>query len=272
MIVSVTGNSGFIASNLIKELERKKVTIDPYSEGLDAIFHLKSCNLKDSINDPIKCLDLNVRNTLFILERMRTSQSDSVLVFSSTGSVYGEPKYSPQDENHPVQPTNPYTISKIACENYIRYYAKTYGLKTVILRYYNVIGKGQKKGVVPKFIDQILMGKEVNIQGDGTQVRCFTHVNDVVRANLLAAKTKSAYGLTFNIAGRSHMSILNLAKVIAHFVGEPLKFCFTPAMEGDISGFHPDISLARKVLGFTPKGNLSEALMDLIEERRDLMK
>jgi UDP-glucose 4-epimerase len=265
----ITGLNGFIGSNLAEELRNQGHELCSYYPDLDVVFHLSACNLVDSIADPVLCLDVNIRQTVNLLERMRIRAEEAVLVFASTGSVYGEPIYSPQDEKHPLQPTNPYAISKVACENYINYYAKKYGLKTVILRLYNVTGKGQRKGVVPFFIHQILTGGLVTIHNDGSQVRCFTHVKDVVRANMLAYANKSAYGLTFNIAGNQTISIRNLAVLISRIIGKPMETAFKKVKSYDITAFVPDASLAKKVLGFSPIYNFEDAITELVEEMKN---
>lgn len=265
----ITGSRGFIGSHLLDELIIQDYEISPTIFDAQVIFHLSACDLHSSLLAPIKCLEVNVAQTLDILEKMRVKAEDAVLVFSSTGSVYGEPLYAPQDENHPFQPTNPYTISKVAAERYINYYAKQYGLKTVILRYYNVTGRRQKNsGVIPTFIRQILHGKPVTIEGDGSQKRCFTHVKDVVRANILAYETEKAYGSVFNIAGDEVITLNELASLVSSLLNMPFQVVHKKARVWDIHSFEPDISLARKVLGFSPKYSLKDAIFDLIGELR----
>jgi UDP-glucose 4-epimerase len=268
--VLVTGGSGFVGSHLLIELKRLgcEVVLD-FQHGIDAIFHLSACDLTDSLHDPKGCLRVNVNATLAILENMRCRCAKAVLVFASSGSVYGEPLYTPQDEKHPVQPTNPYTISKVASENYINFYAKHYGLKTVILRLYNVVGTNQNPPrVVSLFVNKILHGEPIAIEGNGNQKRCFTHVKDVVQANLLASTTEEAYGSTFNIASDRVVTVKELAYLIGRLLDKPVNCVFKESNSSDINSFEPDITLAKKVLGYLPTHSLEEAIMEIAGEQQ----
>ena len=307
--VLVTGGAGFIGSHIVDELvERdcettvidhvlsknhvrnleqskqsitlikgsvtnKKVVRD--NVDVDVIFHEAACNLISSVESPINALMVNTKGTLNLLESMKEKSRETVLIYGSTGSVYGESLYSPQDENHPCNPTNPYAISKFAAERYVNFFAKQYGLKTVCLRYYNVIGRRQNYsdngGLVSNFIRSVLKGKPPVIEGDGTQRRCLTSVEDVVKANVLAYEVEKGYGSAFNIAGDEVITINELATLICSFSEKPLKPLHTKSRTGNAYDFEPSISLARKVLGYSPRNRLKDVLPDLMEWiRREL--
>ena len=236
---------------------------------VDVIFHEAACNLVSSIQSPINALMVNTKGTLNVLESIKEKSRETVLIYGSTGSVYGPSLYSPQDENHPYNPTNPYAISKFAAERYVNFFAKQYGLKTVCLRYYNVIGRrqnyGENGGLVSNFIMRVLNGKPPVIEGDGTQKRCFTGIEDVVKANVLAYEVEKGYGSAFNIAGDEVTTINELAALICSFSEKPLKPLHVKSRTGEAYDFEPSITLARKALGYSPKNKLEEVIPDLME-------
>lgn len=292
--VLVVGGAGFIGSHLVDELVKRNYVVTVLDHlkrnhernldesrdsirlikgsvtnkqlvkdnmDVDVIFHEASCN--QLVQSPIASLIVNVKGTLNILENMTKK---CVLVFSSTGSVYGNLVYAPQDEKHPCNPTSPYGISKLAAEQYINFYAKAYELKTVILRCYNVVGVRQNHGmVVPTFIKRVLKGEAPIIEGDGSQKRCFTSINDVVTANMLAYEKEEAYGLTFNIASGQVTTIKQLAELVCSYGPEPVTPGYRPSRLGDIHDFVPSIDLARKVLGYHPQESLEDVLPKIVE-------
>lgn len=304
--VLVTGGAGFIGSHIVDELVKRgcETTVMDYLSNnqarnleqskdsislinasvtnkelvrdnvdVDVIFHEAACNLVSSIQSPITALMVNTKGTLNILECMKEKSRETVLVYGSTGSVYGQSLYSPQDENHPYNPTNPYAISKFAAERYVNFFAKEYGLKTVCLRYYNVLGRrqnyGKNGGVVSNFIMRVLNGEPPVVEGDGTEKRCFTGIRDVVKANVLAYEVERAYGLAFNIAGDEVTTINDLANLICSFSQKPLKPLHVKAKTGETYDFEPSIALARSVLGYSPKDKLKEIIPDLMEWIKD---
>jgi len=299
--VLVTGGAGFIGSHIVDELVRRDcetIVMDILSKNnlrnleqskdsitlvngsvtnkkavrdnvdVDVIFHEAACNLAASMQSPANALMVNMKGTLNILESIEEKSKETVLIYGSTGSVYGKSLYSPQDENHPCNPTNPYAISKFAAEQYVNFFSQKYALKTVCLRYYNAIGRRQnyeKGGLVSNFIMRVLNGQPPLIEGDGTQKRCFTSVEDVVKANILACEVEKAYGMRFNIAGDEVTTINELAALICSFSENPLKPLHIKSGTGEEYDFEPSIALARKVLGYSPKNKLKDIIPDLME-------
>lgn len=271
----------YLSNNQASNLEKSKDSITLINGSVtnkkvvrgnvdvDVIFHEAACNLVSSIQSPINALMVNTKGTLNILESMKEKSRETVLVYGSTGSVYGQSLYSPQDENHPYNPTNPYAISKFAAERYVTFFAKQYGLKTVCLRYYNVLGRrqnyGKNGGLVSNFIMRVLNGEPPAVEGDGTEKRCFTGIKDVVKANVLAYEVEKGYGLAFNIAGDEVTTINELANLICSFSEKPLKPLHVKSRTREAYDFEPSITLARSVLGYSPKDKLKEIVPDLME-------
>jgi len=300
----VTGGAGFIGSHIVDELVGLGchiTVLDDFSNGLEenlagalqkgdvrvvrggvedyglvrdlvteaeVIFHQAALNLLRSVESPARDLEVNTSGTLNLLLAMKEAHQECVMVFASTGSVYGEPKYNPQDEGHPLEPVSPYGVSKLAAEHYVLLWNRLFGVRTVALRYYNVYGPrqnyGPKGGVVGIFIDRVQHGQPPVIEGTGKQERCFTFVGDVVRANLLAATTEPAWGRVYNIGTTEVTTIRELADMVLEIGGSKLKPVFAPRRVGDINMFRPDISRARKYLGYRPAIKFREGLKQTV--------
>jgi len=303
--VLVTGGIGFIGSHIVDALVKRgcKVTvIDDFSKGsinnlqwakengevkivkgsvenfdlmerlledCSVIFHEAALNLLLSNQNPIKDLLVNTLGLLNILEVARELGTIDMIVYASSGSVYGEPIYNPQDEEHPLNPTSPYGISKLAAEKYVLLWHKMFDVNTVALRYYNVYGPrqdyGETGGVIPIFIKRVIRDEPPIIEGDGTQERCFTHVSDVVNANIQAAENEKAGGDVFNIGTEEVTTIEDLAHLIIELEGKDLNPEYTAPRMGDVRIFRPDITKAKKILDYYPKTTLTQGLPSVIE-------
>ncbi len=298
----VTGGAGFIGSHLtdkLIELKNNVIVLDDFSngylknlerseksknlkiikgsvinrklveelivnKGCDYIFHLAAGNLLTSLENPKKDISTTILGMLNILESIKKMKKRPKLIFSSTGSVYGEPKYQPQDENHPLEPVSPYGISKLAAEKYVLLWNKLYGLNTTSLRYYNVYGPRQnskeKGGVIPIFITRVAQNFPPIIEGTGKQERCFTYVDDVVRANILAAISNKSRGEIFNIGTTEITSVNKLANLILKEFNSNLKPNYTKRRTGDIDEFRPNIKKAERYLKYIPRWHLDKGL------------
>ena len=294
----VTGGAGFIGSNLVDELVNKGhevVIIDNESaesnsefywnknakkylndindfsslnsifseEKPDMVFHLAAeARIQPTINEPHKACLTNFVGTCNVLQASRENGVKRV-IYSSTSSAYGLKNRPPLKEEMPKDCLNPYSVSKTAGEELCKVYYKIYGLETVILRYFNVYGNREPiKGPyapVGLFIRQKKEGKPFTVVGDGQQTRDFTHIDDVVAANVLSATTENekAFGEIFNIGtGESH-SIL----WIAHTIGGD--FTYLPARSGEARHTMADNYKARKILDWKPKKGLKTYLKNI---------
>lgn len=251
----VTGGAGFIGSHLVEELVLKGVetiSIDNYfagkkenlshlkgeanfyeiecdildiaglekvfAEGVDVVFHQAASKKTICLENPRLDLDINTKGTFNLLE-LSVKYGVRKFVHASTGSVYGEAKYFPQDENHPLDPASYYGVSKLAGEKYVGAFSNLYGIDSTVLRYFHVYGPRQESsnvgGVVSIFVRNMLEGKPITIFGDGTQQRSFTYVKDVANSNILAAVTPAARGEVFNCASGIKVTINDLVNGIA---------------------------------------------------------
>jgi len=300
MKVLITGGAGFIGSHLseylisrgakvnilddlssgsidnIKDIKRKcKLIIGSVSNKrlvenigkVDVIFHESSRALIPSFENPILDAEVNIKGILNLLEFTR--KHDAILIFASTGSVYGNPIIVPIPESHPLNPISPYGISKLSAEIYCRFFVQTYGLHVVCLRYFNVYGSRQKiceeMGVIPVFVSRVLNKKSPTIFGDGKQTRDFTHVSDVIRANILALETKQAKGKILNIGSGKETSILDLALKIMKICNYQIEPIFSKPKLGDVKRVVADISFAKKILGYKPLIKLEDGIKDYIQ-------
>jgi len=290
----VTGGSGFIGSTLTDKLieegfevhiidnlsggKRENINpraifhekdicnleeIKPIFKGVDYVFHTAALpRVQYSIEHPVETNDTNVNGTLNVLIASHEGGVKRV-VYSASSSAYGDQKTMPLKEDMPANPKSPYGLHKYVGELYCRTWSTVYGLQTVSLRYFNVYGprmnpEGAYALAIGKFFKQRSEGKPITITGDGTQTRDFTHVRDVVNANILAAESKKvAKGEVFNIGAGRNFSINKVAELI----GGPVEH-IAPRLEPHDT--LADNSKAREILGWEPKVTLEEGIKELV--------
>jgi UDP-glucose 4-epimerase len=181
----------------------------------------------------------------------------------------------PKRETDLPAPISPYAAAKLAGEAYCLAFAATYGLQTVVLRYFNVFGprqdpNGEYSAVIPKFVAAMLAGKRPTIFGDGRQSRDFVYVADVVAANLAAATSPAAVGRVFNIATGRQYSLLQVIESINGALGTKVEPVFAPARAGDVKESVADISAAREALRYEPQVDFDEGLWRSIDYYRSI--
>ncbi|OGR93826.1 MAG: hypothetical protein A2V88_05465 [Elusimicrobia bacterium RBG_16_66_12] len=298
----VTGGAGFIGSHVCEELvrrgERVRV-IDNLStgslgklasvrgrvefmkgditrpadcvracKGMTFVLHQAAIrSVPKSMDRPLPSNEANVTGTLNLLVAARDAQVKR-FVYASSSSAYGACKVFPQREDMRPQPMSPYAVSKLAAEHYAIVWAKSFGLESVCLRYFNVFGPRQDpeslySAVIPKFMEQAYLGVPLDVHWDGSQSRDFTHVANVVRANILAALgPKRASGEVFNVANSETYSLLDVIRVIEGIVGRRLPRRHHPVRAGDIRRTWADNRKIRRVLGYRPVRGFEEGLRD----------
>jgi len=241
-------------------------------QGVDYVFHEAAMvSVFDSVERPVENHDINITGTLNVLVAARECGVKRVVVASSA-AVYGDDPALPKTEEMIPCPESPYALAKIVNEHYTRVFTNLYGLETVVLRYFNVYGPRQDpgsmySGVIAKFSDDILAGRNPTVFGDGLQSRDFIFVRDVVEANFLAMNNPNlGKGEVFNIATGRRTSLLNLLDILKDLVvGKDVNLRFKDARRGDVRHSVADITRAQRELGFTPRYDLREGLGELLK-------
>lgn len=233
--------------------------------GCDAVFHEGAMpSVPRSVQDPLTSSEINIGGTLNVLLAARDAGVRRV-VFASSSSVYGDAPGFPRVETQATSPLAPYAVSKLAAEQFCRVAHLVYNLETVCLRYFNVFGRrqdpfSQYSAVIPKFITLMAAGQAPAIYGDGTQSRDFTHIDDVVAANLLALDAPAAAGRIYNIACGRQVSLNELVAQLNDILGTHLQAEYLDARPGDVKHSLADVGRAERELGFTATVGFTQGL------------
>jgi UDP-glucose 4-epimerase len=240
-------------------------------QGVDCVYHLAArVRVPESIHYPNDYNAVNVGGTVAVMEAMRDTGVRRV-VFASSGALYGEQAHQPVHERLAPNPNSPYGVSKIAAEHYVSTLGTLYGFETVSLRIFNAYGPGQDlppsyPPVIPQLLRQTQTGGSVVIFGDGTQSRDFVFVDDVVDALVAASTATDVNRAVINIGSGQEVSINELADCVARTTGRRLSALHNQTQSGGVSRLVADVSLARQLLGWTPRTEL-EAGLGLTLER-----
>jgi UDP-glucose 4-epimerase len=222
-----------------------------------------------SVDDPAAahrhCLDATF--TLLLAAR---DAGIKRFVYASSSSAYGDTPTLPKVETMLPQPLSPYAAAKLAGEYYCSVFYNVFGLETISLRYFNVFGPhqdptSQYAAAIPAFVTAILKDKPPTVFGDGRQSRDFTYVDNVVEANLLAARAKHTKGEVINIACGKAVTVNEIIKVINDLLGKNVKPLYTDPRPGDVKHSLADISLAKKLIDFAPKVSFRQGLQKAID-------
>lgn len=271
MKILITGGAGFIGSNLAHHATAAghEVTVlddlstgykdnldgmdvrliegsitDPVivaesCRGQDSIVHLAALgSVPRSIANPKRTHEVNINGTLNVLEAARNAGVNHLL-FSSSSSVYGKNPALPKHEREWVRPMSPYAVTKLAGEQYMLAYQQAFGLETLAFRFFNVYGPGQRPGhayaaVIPVFLDCLLRGEPLPVNGDGTQSRDFTYVDTVCGVLLNAIERRVSHDEPVNLAFGTNTSLLNLIERIETLTEKSVSLEFRPPRTGDV--------------------------------------
>src|SRR5262252_883760 len=258
--VVVTGGAGFVGSNIVRKLIEggawvivlddfytgDEKNLPPAGRGLEIIkgsvtdfelvrdvikhatvvIHEAARNIIVSTRNPREDYEVNIGGTLNVLLAGREVGVRRI-VYSSSASVYGNPRYLPINEDDATNMLSPYAVSKFAGENYCKAFYESYGLSTAVVRYSNVYGPGQRPdnpycGVVAKFFEAAMAGQAPRVHGDGDQTRDFTYIDDAVEATLMAAFSPKAEGQVYNVGTGRETTVNQLAHLIIEITGADL--------------------------------------------------
>lgn len=305
MKVLVTGGAGFIGSHLADVLIQQGhqvVVVDNLSTGfvdyvnpaakfyqmsvcdpeLAEVFqqerpdmvnhHAAQMIIQRSVADPVFDARENILGSLNVLHHCIHFGVSKLIYASSGGTIYGEPKYLPVDEEHPINPVSEYGVSKHTVEHYLYLYGLRDGLNYVVLRYPNVYGPRQnprgEAGVVAIFASQMLRGERPTIFGSGDKTRDYTHVLDIIEANLLSMERgeKATYNLGTGLETSDQEMFDALAQALG-YTGSPI---YAPVRQGEIHRICLDSSKAQKELGWKPRFTLKGGLLQAAEYYKSL--
>ena len=235
-------------------------------KNIDGVFHQAALTVvQDSFSNSKEYYDVNVEGTENIFKL--SIENKIKVVYASSSSVYGHKQKMPIEESMERKPINPYGQTKLECEHLFEKYSKLGG-SIIGLRYFNIFGKGQTveyAGVITKFIERGKKGKAPITFGEGSQIRDFISVDDVVKVNLMAMNCNKS-NLLVNIGSGKAISILELANMMIKISELELNPIFTEALQGDIEKSHADIELAKRSFGWKPEITLQEWLKEIIKK------
>ena len=256
--------------------------VDDLVARADVVFHLAAAvGVKLIVERPLESLVTNIRGSEIILEKAH-KYGRKVLI-TSTSEIYGKSPDIPMHEDSdrllgsPLVGRWSYSTSKAVDEILAHAYWKAKGLPTVIVRLFNTVGPRQSPDygmVLPRFVEAALEGRDLKVHGDGTQSRCFGHVRDIVPALLALMESREAEGLAVNLGSQEEITILDLAKLVIERTGSSSKVRLIPYEDVYVGGFEdmprrvPDITRARKLIGFEPVATLPEIVDSIIDDVR----
>ena len=257
--------------NLIFGSTTDKEIVEKTVRGQEMVFHLAArINVDESIKNPLDHISVNVIGTYNVLEAVKNN--DAKLIHTSSCEVYGG-KDTPIVETDELKPQSPYSASKVAADRLAYAYYKTYGIKLVIVRPFNVFGERQKEkaggAVIPIFISKAMKGEPLVVFGDGKQSRDYMYISDLIRGyGLVLEHLTELDGEVINFGTGQKTSIKSIAEYIAGKFGVEVKYGFP--RPGEVKQFICNYDKAKRLLGWEPQVTIWEGIDKLIEWRKAL--
>jgi UDP-glucose 4-epimerase len=242
----------------------------------DLVFHLIHTTVPgSSMNDPVFDAESNVTARAAWLQRLPETNVKRIVYFSSGGTVYGRARYTPIDENHPLEPISSYGITKLAIEKFIQTYATLAKIDCMILRPSNIYGVGQRldrgQGVIGIFAQRAVSGRPLEILGNGQVIRDYLHIDDAVSA-VTALLHYSGPHRIFNLSSGRSASVLDIIRLLREQTGEPLPVVFLPARPFDVPVNHLNSRRLRKATGWEPRKSLEEGIREILVWQKSLIQ
>jgi len=290
MKVLVLGGAGFIGAHIVegllaeghfvRVLDRSHSSSNPKVEfiqidfndvmtlsealiGMDVVIHLVSTSVPSTSNkDPVSDVNGNLINTIRLLEMMKDNGVKKIIYFSSGGTVYGHPQTTPMDELHPTNPVCSYGIVKLAIEKYLNMYTELYGFTSIILRPSNPYGPGQRRmgvqGFIGTCINMALKESTLTIWGDGSVVRDYVHVNDVVKATQKALKSDQSN--IFNISSGKGYSLNEIVEIVERNTHKKMDIIYKDKRDFDIPEMILNNKKAEQILDWKPSIDIDRGI------------
>src|SRR5688572_7626828 len=231
--------------------------------GVDVlVHHAAQMDVRRSVENPAFDAHVNILGSLNLVQAAQNGGVKQVVFASTGGAIYGEQDYFPADEQHAARPVSPYGVSKLSFERYLFYFHVAYGLNATCLRYANVYGERQnphgEAGVVAIFLSRLLAGQNATINGEGLQTRDYTHVSDVVRANVAVLGRPGFH--VYNVGTGVETSVVDLYNEIARALETDRPASHGPAKQGEQQRSVVDAGRLRKDFGLPEPLDLSQGL------------
>lgn len=244
---------------------------------IDAVVHLAAfVSIDESMEKPDEYFENNERGTFLLARTLLKTKRRPLLVVASSPEVYGNPLYTPMDEDHPMYPRSFYAVSKLAAEKHCRVLYEWYKYPVVVIRNFNTYGENQNvwgySAVIPAFIEAALKGRPLVIQGDGSQTRDFLYVKDAARAYWsVLLRGKAGAGEVINLGTGRETSVAELARIILSLTKTRSGIEHRPGRPGDLNALSADIRRAGMLLGWEPQFTLHEGLERTVEWYRRVL-
>lgn len=248
--------------NLVKEIFRQN--------HIDVVVHIAArAGVRPSLEDPLEYVRSNIEGTINILENMKEFSCKKI-VFASSSSVYGNCTAEKFSEDLKVtEPISPYAATKSACEQFLYTYSKLYGINAVCLRFFTVYGPKQRPDLaIRKFIELIEQDKSIPVYGDGSTMRDYTYIEDILNGICAAIEyDKTPYEI-INLGGGSPVTLSQMIRTIEKVLNKQAKIERLPMQPGDVNKTVSDISKAQKLLNYEPKTTFEEGIKKFVEWKR----
>jgi UDP-glucose 4-epimerase len=256
------------------EADLLSAPLEAVLDGAEVVFHLAA---QAGVRSSWGCeFDTYTQNNILATQRLLESCRDRShlrrVVYASSSSVYGNACTLPLHESATPHPISPYGVTKLAAEHLCSLYHVNFGVPTVSLRYFTVYGARQRPDMAfHRFIRAAFAGEPLTVKEDGQQTRDFTHVSDIVIANILAAERPEAVGNVYNVAGGSRVMLRHVLELIGKLTDRKLRISYAPKQAGDVRDTYADISAAQRDLDYAPSLTLEDGLRDEVTWLRQVL-